>query len=333
MASFAPFQQQPMASTPQDFTLYSNYWDSDRPFISEPMYNDNGLMGYTTTEAYTHAIPNPYALGPDSFEQQYEPRYSSPAKADFSYDYQPPVLSAPTSDSGASHSAMSSNMGSPSAQAQQANEWNPQINMFPSIVQNEHGLQTSGMDIGSLPVLDNSKGCVGELTAVSSFRDMTFSSSNASTPTNEPWAGPETKPYGLHTGRTYQAFNDQLFRESSSASGSVTPTSSADGFSFKSPTTPASFSFSHHPRTPVSERVWRQRRTASYTPSPKCSPGRTRLARSCNAGGDVERMYAPPSPTQSHFFSQSSGHFVPPLGSSCLSPSLRFLFFLSFCHD
>lgn len=328
MASYAQFQQPPMASNPQDFTLYSTYWDAERPFLQQSMYNDNNLMGYPTTEPYTNGIANSYTLGPESFEQQHEPRYDSPAKADFSFEYQPPVLSS-TSDSGASvQSAMSSNMGSPSAQAQQANEWNQQFNMFPSIVQNDNSLPTSGMDISSLPVLDN-KGCVGEFTTISSFHDLNLSSSNARISMRQSWAGPEMASGDPHPRTVYRSFNDQPCPEAGDASGSVTPTSSADGFSFRSPATPASLNVLHHPRSPVLERVRGRRRTSS-APSPKHSSGISRLARSCNASGDAERMYAPPSPTQSHFFSQSSGHFVPPLGSSCPSPLLHFLFFFSF---
>ncbi|KAM0716923.1 hypothetical protein Q7P37_006775 [Cladosporium fusiforme] len=159
MESFAQFQQPPMASNPQDFTLYASYWDTERPFPQQPIYNDHNLMGYPTTEPYNNGMTDAYAMAPGSFEQQHEPRYDCPAKADFSFEYQPPVLSS-TSDSGASvQSAMSSKMGSPSAQAQSSNDWNQQFNMFPSIVQNENGLTTSGMEFSPLTVLDN-KGCV-----------------------------------------------------------------------------------------------------------------------------------------------------------------------------
>lgn len=311
-----------MASNPQDFTLYSTYWDAQ-----QPTYNDSNLMGYPTAEAYTNGIINGYTLGPESFEQQQELQHGSPAKADLYYEYQPPVLSS-TSDSGASvQSAMSSHTGSPSAQAQPMGDWNQHFSMLPGIVHNDNGFPTSGMDMGPIPIME-SKGCVGEFTTISSFRDMTFSAPHARISTEESRAGPGTTSLDSHTPTNYQAFGGQSFPETGEAPRSATPTGYADGMSFRSPTTPASSHFPYYSRSPVLERVRGQRRPSS-TPSPKRSTGRRRLARSCDASDDAECMYAPPSPTQSHFFSQSSGHFVPPLESSCPSPLLYFLF-LSF---
>ncbi len=182
MATFAEYSQQTMASN-HDFTLYpyQDVWSNDQAYLPTSTYPDQSYLNatsfdsYQTTQAYD---PSHYAFD-HSFQtktnlQPPSPNYSPSNSASHSFDLQnPPVLSS-TSDSGASvQSTISSAMGSPSMQPQATNEYSQQMSMFPGIVQSDNMSQdvfSTGYDIDRIPV--TGKGCVGELTAISSSQQL-----------------------------------------------------------------------------------------------------------------------------------------------------------------
>ena len=236
-------------------------------------------------------------------------------KADYSFDHQPPVLSS-TSDSGASiQSGMSSHMGSPSAQPQQMNDWNQQFNACPSIFQPDNMVPTSMFESGTIPG-EAKIGCVGELSKVSSSLDFSSFPSSVHNSTGEVWTDVQAGTANA-TRRAASQFQP-IFSSIETGDGAYVdaPTGVDNDFVFTSPSSPTAPSLPFTPRSPVLERV-KGRRQVSAVSSSKRIFGATRSARPNSVHGGTERLYAPQSPTQSHFFSQSSGHFVPPLGSSC----------------
>lgn len=317
MASFAQYQQ-PMAFNPHDFNYPPFSCDTDPSYLPTTTCDDSSFaMGYPQ-QAYSQNINEPYPFNPEQLEQlaRYDlSQQHSQLKGDYSYEHQPPVLSS-TSDSGASiQSAMSSNMGSPSAQPQQMNEWNQQFNMCPSIFQHDNGIPTSIFESGTIPG-EAKIGCVGELSNDSSSYNFSFLQSSARDTTRGPWAEDRTGAVDIVTHERYPTGSSISPMNVGDGMYGVATTDSIDSHVFKSPASPASSGRPFHPRSPVLERV-KGRRRVSTVSSPNRMLGTTRLARSSSASSGTERLYAPQSPTPSHFFSQSSGHFVPPLGSSC----------------
>lgn len=302
MASFAQYQQ-PIGSNAHEFNYPAFTWESDPSYL-QTTDESSFTMGYPQ-QAYNQDLNEPYPFNPEQLAElaKYDTsQQHSQFQPEYTYDQQPPVLSS-TSDSGASvQSAMSSNMGSPNTQPQQANEWQQQFNMFPSIYQQDGGIPTSIFETGTIPG-ESKIGCVGEFSKVSSSHDFSFLQPNTREVTSQPWA------------ETQAGASDARARDSHSVYESSTPFA-ISGQPFQ-------------PRSPVLERV-KGRRYASTVSSPQRMPAATRLARSssANAGATERSPYAPRSPAQSPFFFQSSGHFVPPLGSSCPYPFFQFLFSL-----
>ena len=347
MATFADFPPQTMASN-NDFTLYpyQEVWNQDQSYLPASSYADDAYLNTTTFDTYqTHPVyvqPDQFSYGADqSFQtknnlQPPSPNYSPAHSNSHSFDLHPPILSS-TSDSGASvQSTISSAMGSPSAQPQQSNDWTQQqsASMFPGIVHPDslgHDVfATTGFDLETIPITD--KGCVGELTAISSSESLKSAASfNFSLfPTSYDLLHP-SQPYlqAPRDGVWSQSFNAQTTTgadRSLSIASTVTPqpSSSVENVSpndsvFRSPTTPASAT------SPVLERV-KGKRTSSVTPpAPKRARGSSPLTQAMSYHeNDLPSRPQAPTPTfTSPFFSQSSGNYVPPLELSCPSPLLR----------
>jgi hypothetical protein len=308
MASFAPYQQ-PMGFNPHQFTYHSFSGDVDPSFLPTACDDSNDFaMGYSGGGGcYAQDLNEPYPFNPEQLQQlaRYDMvQQHSQLKAGYSFDNQPPVLSS-TSDSGASiQSAMSSNMGSPSAQSQQISDWN-QFNMCPSIFQQDNGISTSLYEAGTIPG-ESKIGCVGELSNVSSSHNFSFFQPNICDTTGS-WEEHQADARTINHA-THPMGSVFLPRKTRGATNDL---------AFKSQSSPASSAHHFHPRSPVLERVKGRRQTSTVSSPPNRMLGITRLARSSSASSGTEWCYAPRSPIQSPFFSQSSGHFVPPLGSSC----------------
>lgn len=159
MASFAQYQQ-PIGSNAHEFNYPAFTWESDPSYL-QTTDESSFTMGYPQ-QAYNQDLNEPYPFNPEQLAElaKYDTsQQHSQFQPEYTYDQQPPVLSS-TSDSGASvQSAMSSNMGSPNTQPQQANEWQQQFNMFPSIYQQDGGIPTSIFETGTIPG-ESKIGCV-----------------------------------------------------------------------------------------------------------------------------------------------------------------------------
>jgi hypothetical protein len=325
MASYASYQQQPMGFNPHEFNFPPYTCEAEQSYLPGATCDDsNFIMGYPQ-QGYSHNMNEPYPFNPEQLQQlaRYDMNQQhSQVKADYSFEHQPPVLSS-TSDSGASiQSAMSSNMGSPSTQPQQMNDWNQHFNMGPSIFPQDN-LATSMFESGTIPG-EAKIGCVGELSKVSSSHDFSLLQSSARNMTGETWSEDQASTGDTTAHATYRMGSAFTTMESGYQTYSAVPAGVDNDSSFQFPISPASSGLPFQPRPPVLERV-KGRRQVSTVSSPKRTPGTTRSVRS---SGGAERLYAPQSPTQSPFFSQSSGHFVPPLWSSCPYPFFNFLFSL-----
>jgi len=299
MAFYAQYHQQPFGSNPHGYNYTAYGWD-DQTYQQHTTCDDSSFAGFP---------PQPYQ---NMNDRMFNPDHlmlhgaASPVKGDFILDNQPSLLSS-TSDSGASFQS-SSNTGSPSAPA--LNDWN------------QFGLCDNGNPITAFEPTANpgdaKVGCVGEFTSVSSCHNFSFLSLSAHAPTGESWAGSQLGSPSPNTLSSYQM--PQVIPRQGST-GVLHNMESAELAN-------VNIVNSSQPSSPVLERVKGQRRTSAL-PSPKHMRVKTRLARPSSAGGDMERLYAPRSPLQSHFFCQSSGLFVPPLGASRPSPfSHSFLFSL-----
>ena len=345
MASFAEYPSQNMASNNHDFTLYpyQDMWNNDQTYLTSSTYADQQYLNATTFDdfqaAQAYGQPDPYSYGTSqSFSSKNNlpapsSNYSPANSASHSFELQqPPVLSS-TSDSGASaHSTMSSAMASPSMQPQPSNEWIQQeMNIIPGIVQQDNFshdvFATTGFDFETIPVTD--KGCVGELSAISSsqqsrnvspikfpsfptpFDCLRDSNNFASFPANGTWSNSMNM-----LPATRVEIPPSVASSLTPHSESISPSESV----FKSPSTPASAT------SPVLERVRGKRQASVALPAPKRARGTSPLtqAMSYDESDLPARPNAPPPTFTSPFFSQSSGSFVPPLELSCPSPTPTF---------
>lgn len=327
-----------------DFTLYSYPETWSDPSFLMPAYADQSYAGTTTFD--TFPAQQAYAQ-PDQkqsmFTQSYQsaqnhlrpqsPNYSPSNSASHSLDYQnAPILSS-TSDSGASaQSTISSTMGSPSAQACASNDWQQQASMSmpqPSIVQQENVNQDffapTGFDVDMIPITN--KGCVGESNSVSSSQpSQSFPISSpfplpSPAQPNQPNGTTSTamqRPSGFSTASQAKLLSDQpVFPPQPLMTGPLDATSPISS-EFKSPDTPAPIV------SPVLRRVTgKQRRNGSVASSRS-----TRWSSSSAPFSSPvahQRHHSPQAPFPalgSPFFSQSSGHFMFPIESSCLSSLL-----------
>lgn len=340
MATFADYQAQTMGSN--DFTLYpyTEVWNQDQTYLPPSSFPEQPYITATTFDSYpsqeAYVQPEQYSFPLDpSFHtkenlQSLSPNYSPTNSAAHSFDlHNPPRLS---SDSGAS--VQSSAIGSPSVQPQHPNEWNAHQGFLPAIVQPEllggGVFATTGFDFDSIPATD--KGCVGELTTISSsqlsqnvhsvdfapysssFAFLRDQEANARASGVNGWLFPSDAPTPTGTQRTLSLQSTPSPRTRGNSVDCPSPNDSL----FKSPSTPASAS------SPVLERV-KGKRKGSVAPTP---PKRARVSSPLTqtmsyAESDLPMRPQAPAPTlNSPFFYQSSGHFVPPLDYSCPSPSL-----------
>ncbi|KAK5162957.1 uncharacterized protein LTR77_011011 [Saxophila tyrrhenica] len=327
-----------MASN-NDFTLYPypDLWNNEQNFLPSSTYQDQNYLNATSFDSYQanqpYVQPDQYTFGGDqSFLSKHNlqppsSNYSPSHAASHSFDLQPPVLSS-NSDSGASiQSAISSAIGSPSAQARSSHDWSQQqtMNMLPGIVQQDsmsHDVfATTRFDLETIPITD--KGCVGEFSHISSsqFIPSTPSFDTSMFPSSSfdllREAGPFVPSTGdaswrLHSNSRSSASSERTLSVVSNLTPlqsnrveSVSPNDSV----FKSPRTPASAT------SPVIERV-KGKRKASVAPAhPKRARASSPLTHTMSySESDLPaRPNAPPPTFTSPFFSQSSGNFVPPL--------------------
>ncbi|KAK3058084.1 hypothetical protein LTR09_001161 [Extremus antarcticus] len=339
MATFAEYQSQTMASN-NDFQLYPypDMWNQDQSFLPTSTYQDQSYPTSTSYDSYQsqqpYAQPDQFTFGTEqSFlpkhnlqppSPNYSPTYS--ASHSFSFDLQPPVLSS-TSDSGASiQSAISSAIGSPSAQAQASKDWSQQqsMSMLPGIVQQDsmgHDVfATTSFDLDTIPITH--KGCVGEFSHISSSHLLSsvppldtsmFATSfdllrdpGTFAPTTGDLMWP-LQPTALPATNCERALSlvSNLAHQHSNRIESLSPNDSV----FKSPTTPASAT------SPVLERVRGKRKASVAQSTPKRARAASPLthAMSYTESDLPARPHAPPPTFTSPFFTQSSGNFVPPL--------------------
>ncbi|KAK6405294.1 hypothetical protein LTR95_018784, partial [Oleoguttula sp. CCFEE 5521] len=320
MATYSEYQQQPFV-TNNDFELYSSFdWNHDQSYLPSTTYAEQSYIPSTTYSslqtqpAFTHQFSDAYTLGAPVKQEVHDTAsaYSPTHSAAHSFDFhqQPPVLSAP-SDSGASvQSSVSSAIGSPSVHPQQHSQgWHFQqgVVLNPGIAQHDV-LATSGFEIDPIPIMD--KTCVGE------FNDFPFSfiapsasmvqHSLASDALASGW--PNTTRYepamsALSTASMSTVIAASVGSRPALSIQSRQQTASPNDSLFKSPTTPASAS-SH---------------SSSMFSSPQqinASQFRFMRSESYDESELPQRPRAPQPQLSSPFFSQSSGYFVPPLGSS-----------------
>jgi hypothetical protein len=314
--AFTSQYQQPMGFNQHEMN-YPSFCDAEQSYLPTTTCDESSFIGYPT-QGFAQNMNEPYPFNPEQLEQlsKYDMAHQHYQRAEYSFDHQPPVLSS-TSDSGASiQSGMSSHMNSPSAQPQQMNDWNQHFNVCPSIFQPDNMIPTSMFESGSISG-EAKIGCVGELLKVSSSHDFSFLQSSVHNATGEVWTEVQADTANATTRATFQSQPVFSSMEAGNGMYSDVPTGADNAFVITFPSSPTASSLPFMPRSPVLERVKGRRRVSTIS-SPKRAFGTTRLARSDSVhGGATEHSYAPQSPTQSHFFCQSSGHFVPPLGSSC----------------
>lgn len=330
MATFALYQPQQLAFDEQnDFTLfpYQDSWNApSHSYIPPTTYQDHSYLQATAFDTYAHqqqyaqAVFDQCSLQSTQYSlkgglQPPEQAYSPSNSAAHSFDLQnPPVLSS-TSDSGASvQSTVSSGTNSPSVLPQQSHDWSRQV-VVPSIVPHDSLGQdlfaTTSFDFETLPVTD--KGCVGELANISSSQYLTsspelFSSLAFSVPEAHGTCSDPTAPSGVPPSQQSTARSRSAF---------PSPYDSV----FRSPSTPASLT------SPTLERVKGRPRTAAPATSQKhaCQTSPLSTSISYETSDPLTRPKAPVRSTTTPFFTQSSGHFVPPLDFSCpYSPRLSF---------
>nr|POE60629.1 hypothetical protein CFP56_73992 [Quercus suber] len=298
MATFE-YPSHPMAAN--DFTLYpyqeqqpQETWNQDEQQLPYSTYQDSNYIAASTLESYqaqpAYITPEPFAYSCEHSLHGPTPSYSPSNSATHSFDNQNlPVLSAP-SDSGASaQSTISSAMGSPAMQPLPPNEWaqSQHLSMLPGIFQDESAVFPNGFDYETIPVTN--KGCVGELTDVSSSQPQMSRTILSSSASSTPLQPVESRIWPLRT-------------PGLSLSPAFSPCSNIDFTSpsdnvFKSPTTPAS-------ATSPSFDLLRSKQLAPFYSDP------------CDILEVPSRPKAPKPTSSPFFFSHTNGSFVLPLEAS-----------------
>lgn len=243
MVDYVPY---PHTSMPHDFQLYSHeeqqleYLPATQPFLPSNSYS----MDPTFSAPYEHMsslaeAPRPQDLQfhYDGIAQgvkstfQYQSPSGSPNSTSYSFQDQPPVLSA-SSESGASVS--SSAMGSPSLNPQFSEPWNPMANGL--------GL-TSGFEYSGLVESVKVPGCVGESTNVLSRVESFPSAASPTTPKSEGSFNNVFKSPTAPASAKWSASRSSAFagRRNSLLSHEVRPCDIPDGAS-QSPSTPVNAS-------------------------------------------------------------------------------------------
>lgn len=316
--------------TDQTAYMLSRHEDNDFTFVeanpqmyAQDMYGFESMQGYLDGSDYTHprtthdSYPSfsSFAAAPmyPEASQQYINGKSSPPL----YPIESPELRPPPSNhsTASGPSASSSAMGSPYSnhgQTVTVPEWNSTgLGINPSIVNGncdgfaqDFGYTTSGME-HELAFTDVNKPhvFVGESSKVSE----SLSSVSTFVPSNQ------TDVIGSLS--DHDGGDTSTLRSTQSLHSAMTPTSSGSDFFFKSPPTPASSS-------PLSTR-----RVSVISLGNSSAAGRTQDCRSSPFFPNVQSFQSdviekPSYSTtyhQSPFFTQTSGQFVAPLESSCLS--------------
>lgn len=341
MATFAEQSQSTMASD-NDFTLYpyQEAWNdtnflptsfADQHYLNATSFDQSQLHpSYAQANQDQLLLNQSYRLAKTHLRPQ-SPNYSPSNSASHSFDFRNPPNLSSTSDSGTSvQSTISSAMGSPSVRPQMSNDWHQQPNMSmsrPGIVQQDsHGQDifgTTAFDVDTIPIAD--KGCVGEFNDISSyqlppnvpsFSTSLLPSSFQSALATDSFNTETCNPGSIATVGPQLALDPSSFASQSLATGAFGATSPEDSV-FLSPGTPASAT------SPVLERNKSKRRSTATSPASQRLRGSSPLATaiSFNEGGPSPRPQAPAPTRNSPFFSQSNGHFVFPLESSCPSSS------------
>lgn len=307
MATFAyaepTHQQQGMANS-NDFTLFPQLdWTSEQTFLPATTYQDQAYLHATTFDI---SYSQPAFAQPAQFDysnQQHHhyvaavkpqhplsPRQSPTNSAATSFDHIQANYMSSVSESGASvQSTISSAMASPSVHARPAHEW-AQQQLIPNIVQHDGTFTTTSLDFDPISVVDT-KGFVGEFpTFSSSIQPNDFSSPS------------------LSVGPVLSQLDVSAFKTESDSM-------------FKSPITPASAS------SPAMSPMARRKVSTVGLASGRPRASSKLMMSSVFAESDVPTRPPAPRPMlSSHFFTQSSGSFIPPLESTCLSLS-TFSFF------
>jgi hypothetical protein len=292
-----------------DFPLYPD----PQTMFSPPAFPFSA-QNYNVDNGSPYTYPNTQEGFPVTGNYQSTAMYSTEAPQ---YLESPDLRGAPSSYSTASGpSASPSAVGSPHSihnGVVPSHEWATQgLGLNPSIVGydnytqgNEYTFAPSGMeefDLSFNPAKPN--GFVGECQNISrtiSYQRGSVSSCSA--------------PLSLSTiasSPTSQSLRDGMPKQEASP---ITPDSTNASFvdeCFKSPV--SAFS-----RSPSSSR--RPSQMFNSSPFVSSSAGRGQAAL-CSPVSSTSRSFSPKTNyQQSHFFSQSSGNFVPPLESSCRFPS------------
>ena len=327
MTTFAAFPSHTMAS--HDFTLYpySETWNQNQTYLPPPAFSEEQYLAASTFDTYqaqtAFAQSDQYLPIDPRLQSKAQVQDQSPADSvTNSFDlYNLPHLSHHCDSGASAHSTLSSAIGSPSTQRQQSTEWFPQASFLPEIVQADNLPQAvyapPGYEFENIPAIH--KGCVGELTAIpSSQMSQKIPSESLPIPfvdfkRDEHLDG---LPRPLPT-MASDAYEEQAARTTPVAS---TKTPSPGGSAYTS--------FSSPPLLP-SPALQRIRSTA------RDSFGLTAVHRATtsstlgqvNAYDEISHhdwAYASGPHFGVSFFSQSSGHFVPPLDHACPSSSLLF---------
>ena len=329
----------------------------DFPLYTEAAAQSSSTSSFPASIAYTtpyYAPANAYAamqsqqasdLGfssmdfyPSAGQQQspseiisHSPSYSPAHSAAHSFDHALPLLI----NSGASGpSTISSAIPSPSMSGRSVPDWTLPQHFDPSIVGTN---AFAGMTSHNIVEVDQGStekiaGFVGEsniipssqlwsspVPAISPFPISTGNTSSCSTTSNSTQISARTKTIALQTG----------------LAGSTRPHTdkgvSHDGTSFKSRKTPASATRCPRPVSPTLERVKGQRQPSAVARqrqvnswNPQSPPALTQVATSSLSPTAEHLINSSTSQTSlatfqsSPFFSQFSGIFIPPLGSSCV---------------
>jgi hypothetical protein len=289
--------------------MYNDNEEIDFPLYPDPqaMFSQSfsfGAQGFSTDASYNAGV---HANGMYAAET---PQYALES---------PDLRSAPSNYSTASGpSATSSAMGSPHSMHGHAvpiPEWAPQgLGLTPSIVGydsyghgNEYTFQTTGTDDFALEFNPGKpNGFVGECETSRSRQHGSLSSTCSSVSTFVPSPIALDTPIDQISGSATGLVSSPITPVSSGRTGSrdgCFRSPSVSAFS-RSPTSSRTFSGPRHPSLGLTGRSPELRSPVSSV--------------SQNSASESSPSYA--TFQQSHFFSQSSGNFVPPLESSCWFP-------------
>lgn len=336
MVSYADY---PSTMPPADFDLYPSqdtYADmlaASQPFMPSNTYLDGSYTSYDSHPpmpvfSNQHTYPLDHTI-----KQQYS---ESDSPASHSFECPPPHLSTASESGASAQSTSSSAMGSPSMNPNyQQDSWATMgagLGLAPGIVQADSFVQepfvTSGFETEGILAPEKLSGCVGESTHFSSSAQSGVSAFDFALHSNTyPGALAQERvdlfPEPTFSGAAFYG-SPMAFPTSPVTTSTGIPGARNDSL-FKSPGAPSKRS---SPSSPFMDEQASKRHQSITTESAK----RRRASLSPNAVSP--KMPNPPvssesqnlSPVSHHqsFYSQSSGLYIPPLGSSCLSPLFHY---------